>query len=178
VQKLISYNANDKVSFSLEADIHVTGQELMLEFWLQDPQGLFELPKATAAWSGTQVARRDGLWQATCVEAFLQPSGLQKYYEFNFALTPAWNGYEFTEYRKPQPPEATADFVLKAMSWNSEQKHLIVRLENNSGYQKFQAGLTAILQEKSGNKHYYAVAHKGPKPDFHLSESFILQRGS
>ncbi|MBS1972420.1 MAG: hypothetical protein JSU04_19095 [Bdellovibrionales bacterium] len=178
MQKLISYNANDKASFSLEADIHLTGPELVLEFSLKDPQGLFELPKTTAAWSRSQVARQDGLWQATCFEAFLQPSGQAKYYEFNFALNPAWNGYEFTAYREPQPPKATADFVLKAMSWNSEQKHLIVRFENKSGATKFQAGLTAILQEKSGIKHYYAVAHKGPKPDFHLSESFILQRGS
>ncbi len=178
MQKLISYYANDKASFSLEAEIHLAGPELVLEFSLTDPQGLFELPKTTAEWSGSQVARQDGLWQTTCFEAFLQPSGQSKYYEFNFALNPAWNSYEFATYREPQPPKATADFNLRAVSWSSEQKHLIVRLENQSGVTKFHAGLTAILQEKSGIKHYYAAAHRGPKPDFHLPESFILQRGS
>lgn len=178
VQKLISYTENDKVSFALEADLQLQGTELVLEFSLRDPEGLFEVPKTAAAWSSGEVARQDGLWQATCFEAFLQASGQKKYYEFNFSLTPAWNAYEFTAYREPQPPKATADFVLRAMSWDPAKKLLSVRLENNSGYGKFQAGLTAILQEKSGAKHYYAVAHKGAKPDFHLPESFILQRGS
>jgi hypothetical protein len=178
VQKLISYTVNDKAGFSLEAELQVQGSELVLDFFLSDPQGLFEVPKTAAAWGSGQVTRTDGLWQATCFEAFLQPSGLKKYYEFNFALTPAWNAYEFTAYREPQPPKPTADFVLKAMSWNPGQNHFRVSLENNSGHRQFQAGITAILLEKSGTKHYYAVAHKGAKPDFHLSESFILQRGS
>lgn len=178
MQKLISYNENDKVSFSLEAEIQSRGTELVLEYSLKDPEGLFEMPKTAASWTTGEVSRRDGLWQATCFEAFLQPSGSSQYYEFNFALTPAWNAYKFTGYREPQPPQSTEDFVLKAMAWEPTKKHLRVVLENKSTASNFNAGLTAILQEKSGLKHYYAVAHKGPKPDFHLIESFILQRGS
>lgn len=154
------------------------GAELVLEFCLTDPQSLFEVPHSAATWGAGSVARRDGLWQATCFEAFLQPLGESRYYEFNFALTPAWNAYVFTGYREPQPPQTTAEFVLKAMNWEPAKKHLRVVLENHTGVTRFQAGLTAILQEKSGAKHYYAIAHKGAKPDFHLNESFILQRGS
>lgn len=178
MQKLISYTENDKPSFSLEAEIQAQGAELVLEFSLKDPEGLFDVPKTAATWTAGEVARRDGLWQATCFEAFLQPFGSSHYYEFNFALMPAWNGYEFTGYREPQPPKATADFVLKSMNWDASRKHLRVVVENKSNARKFNAGLTAILQEKSGAKHYYAISHKGSKPDFHLAESFILQRGS
>lgn len=178
MQKLISYNENDKVSFSLEAEIQSQGTELVLEYSLKDPEGLFEVPKTAASWTVSEATRRDGLWQATCFEAFLQPSGGSHYYEFNFALSPAWNVYLFAAYREPQPPQATEDFVLKSMHWEPAKKHLRVVLENKTGAKKFNAGLTAILQEKSGAKHYYAVAHKGAKPDFHLTESFILQRGS
>jgi len=178
VQKLISYNANSNDTFALSGELQVQNSELVLEFWLKDPQSLFAVPKTAAAWTEGEVARQDGLWQATCFEAFLQPWGGAGYYEFNFALTQAWNVYQFTGYREPQPPKATTDFVLKAMSWDPAQKHLRVQLENKTSTRKFRAGLTAILKEINGAKHYYALAHKGTKPDFHVIESFILQRGS
>jgi len=181
VQKLISYTENPENSFALEAELQVAKAnihaELILEFSLKDPQALFEVPKMPGSWAANQVARQDGLWAATCFEAFLQPWGSNQYYEFNFALLPAWNAYLFNAYRQPQPPKATEDFILKTMNWEPAQKSLRVVLENHSGAQKFNVGLTAILLEKSGAKHYLAVAHKGDKPDFHLNESFILQRG-
>lgn len=178
VQKLISYNENITQGLSLTGDLQVQGTELVLEFGLGDQNGLIEVPKMPAAWGASEIARKDGLWQATCFEAFLQPQGFTKYYEFNFALNPAWNAYEFSAYREPQPPTMTQDFKVFKMSWDGASKHLRVHLANQSGYHKFHVGLTAILQEKSGAKHYYALAHKGSKPDFHIIESFILQRGS
>lgn len=138
VQKLISYTSKDKEkapeSFTLEGDLQVQGPELVLEFSLGDPQSLFDVPKTAATWNSSDVVRKDGLWQATCFEAFLQPSGQDKYYEFNFALNPAWNAYEFSAYREPQPPTPTADFVLKTMSWDPVRKYLRVRLENEAHY--------------------------------------------
>lgn len=178
VQKLISYTTNDDQSLSLTGDLELQGVELTLEFSLGDPQDLIGVPKTQAAWGGPELVREDGLWQATCFEAFLQPWGLNKYYEFNFALSPAWNAYEFSAYREPQPPAMTHDFNLLKMSWDGTRKHLRLHLENHSGYHKFRVGLTAILQEKSGAKHFFALAHKGSQPDFHVIESFILQRGS
>lgn len=170
--------ADNSPPFVLEADLRFQGRELLLEYKLSDPQGLFELPQQNLSWTGAAVPRQDGLWNATCFEAFLQPVGFENYYEFNFALSPAWQAYRFDSYRKPQPPARVEDFILKSLQWEASQGRLQICLENKTSHRQFQVGLTAILVEKTGAKHYCALAHKGTKPDFHLSESFTLLRGA
>ncbi|MBK9323090.1 MAG: hypothetical protein IPM97_09165 [Bdellovibrionaceae bacterium] len=123
------------------------------------------------------MSKQEGLWQSTCFEVFLSPLGHSQYYEFNFALTPAWNVYVFDAYREPQPPRGTADFALKEMHWNKQQSQLTVKLESTTRLPLFQASLTAVLEEKNSKKHYCALTHRGLKPDFHLRESFTLLRG-
>ncbi|HEY8270954.1 MAG TPA: hypothetical protein VIG33_08695 [Pseudobdellovibrionaceae bacterium] len=163
----------------LEADLQFKDSSLYLEFgFLEQSAELFELPKTSASWPEAQVPRQDGLWQATCFEAFLSPLGSSKYFEFNFSLNPAWNAYKFESYRLPQPAAPTEEFVLKSMGWDAVKKRLLVELENKTFYSQFRVGLTAILLEKNGTKHYCALAHKGTQPDFHLMKSFILQRGT
>lgn len=178
MQNLIPHPTTDKVSFSIQAELLVQGTELLLEFGLGQGSDLFALPSQEMAWPGGSSPRRNGLWQGTCFEAFVSPVGLEKYYEFNFSLAPAWNVYEFDGYRTPQPPKASQDFLLKSMHWNPSTKNLSVIIDNHTPYRQFQVGLTAVLLEKSGVKHYLALAHAGEKPDFHLRGSFILQRGS
>ncbi|WP_413290646.1 hypothetical protein [Bdellovibrio sp. HCB337] len=163
--------------FTLEADISINGSHITFEYAVSDRAGLFELPTAAALWKKEDVSRRDGLWNSTCFEAFLQPIGSEQYYEFNFSLQPAWQAYAFDGYRVPQPPPPALDFAIESLEWIPVQNRLVARVENRSPFNKFQVGLTAILQEKNQNKHYCALAHKGPKPDFHLGESFTLLRG-
>lgn len=183
MEKLISFpNHTTKPgteSFLLEADLQLKGSDVYLEFiFLNQKEELFELPKTAASWSESQVPRQDGLWNATCFEAFLNPMGSSKYFEFNFSLNPAWNAYQFEGYRTPHPATPTTDFVFKSMNWDPRKKRLLMELQNHTPYSRFRVGLTAILLEKSGVKHYCALAHKGPQPDFHLMDSFILQRGT
>jgi len=170
--------SSEKHSFSVSADVQLQDETISLEFSLQDPQGLFEVPAESLVTSGSQTPRRDELWKATCFEAFLNPVGAEKYYEFNFSFLPAWNVYVFENYRHPQPPPWNGEFLLKNLKWNPMSGHLSIDLENKTQYRKFQVGLTAILAEKNGAKHYYALAHKGAKPDFHLRESFTLIRSA
>jgi hypothetical protein len=166
-----------QVSFSLFADLQIDGAEILIEFVLSDAKNLFGVLPKDITWNGSQIPRLDGLWNATCFEAFLRPAGQDKYYEFNFSLKPGWNAYAFETYREPQPPTATKNFELKSMEWITTTKTLKVILHNKTEYRKFNISLTTILQEKNGNKHYMALAHKGSKPDFHLAESFTLLRG-
>lgn len=163
--------------FTLEADVLFSGSHITFEYAVSDRAGLFELPQTPQQWQAGQVPRQDGLWNATCFEAFLQPVGTEKYFEFNFSLQPAWQAYSFEGYRVPQPPPPALDFAIESLEWIPVQNRLVARVENRSGVSKFHVGLTAILQEKNQNKHYCALAHKGTKPDFHLIESFTLVRG-
>ena len=160
--------SSEKVKFLLEADANLSESSLKLEFCLIDKADLFELPQTTQKWKAADVLIENGLWNHTCFEAFLNPFGLGIYYELNFSLKPAWNQYQFDRYRYPQPPKNGNDFELKSLIWDQFESRLTVELKNNTKFKKFKIGLTAVLEEKTGAKHYCAVAHKGPKPDFHL----------
>jgi hypothetical protein len=176
VQKLKSYESNDK--FQIESDLQIKGSDLYVEFKISDAQNLFKFPIKNETWTASTVKRENGLWQATCFEMFLMPEGSKRYYEFNFSLKPAWNAYQFETYRHPQPPAPTGDFNFRTMSWDPVGNILKVALNNKSSYRQFHVGLTAILVEKSGAKHYCALTHLGERPDFHIAKSFNLIRGS
>ncbi|MBC7371185.1 MAG: hypothetical protein H7326_06450 [Bdellovibrionaceae bacterium] len=163
--------------FTLESDLSSKGAQIAIDFKLIDTANLFKLPPKSGNWTASGVERANGLWQKTCFEVFLMPYGSKKYYEFNFSPKPAWNAYQFQTYRAPQPPPPTSDFIIKSMTWNAEVKNLHVEIENMSAHRKFHVGLTAVLVEKNGQKHYCALAHDEIKPDFHRVESFTILRG-
>ena len=169
--------SSEKVKFLLEADAHISDSSLKLEYCLIDKGDLFELPKTTQKWKAGDVLLEDGLWNHTCFEAFLNPFGMGHYYELNFSLKPAWNQYQFERYRYPQPPKQGSDFELLSMVWDQFESRLIIELKNNTKFRKFKIGLTAVLEQKNGDKHYCASAHKGAKADFHLLDSFTIIRG-
>lgn len=106
----------------------------------------------------------------------MNPVELPLYFELNFSLKPAWNSYVFKKYRDPQPPVPSLEFVLDSLDWDPFESRLRVQIENRTNYKKFNVGLTAVLEERTGVKHYCALAHKGSQPDFHLIDSFNLIR--
>jgi hypothetical protein len=172
--------SSEKVKFLLEADAQVLDGTLKFEYQLVDSAKLFQMPQSTQKWEAYQVRREDNLWNHTCFEAFLNPMGFEQYYEFNFSLKPAWNLYQFDRYREPQPPKHSTDFELNSIIWNQAEGRLLVEIKNNTEFKKFKIGLTAVLEEtgKTNLKHYCALTHVGAKPDFHLTQSFTLIRGS
>lgn len=165
-----------KVNFLLEAEARLSQSysDLQFVYRLMDKSSLFATPTENKEWS--QIPRSDGLWNHTCFEAFLNPVDTETYYEFNFSLKPAWNCYYFEAYRQPQPAKSSHDFLLKSIRWDQSTYQLTVELKNNSKFKKFNIGLTAVLEEKAGDKHYCALVHADAKPDFHLRKSFTLIR--
>lgn len=112
--------------------------------------------------------RDDGLWKTTCFELFLRPEGGQAYCEINLSPSERWNAYDFDGYRLgmaerpfPREPECT--------------------LRQGSSFAIFDAAipltalperqcrmnLAAVIEEQSGAKSYWAIAHPADKPDFH-----------
>jgi hypothetical protein len=167
----------EKTKFFLEADLEILGHQLVFEYHLLDQEKLFELPQQNVKLQSAQIPRLDGLWQHTCFEAFLNPVGLESYYEFNFSLQPGWNCYEFTGYREPAPPKPSSDFSIQSLCWDPSAQRMQIKVENRSQFKKFRVGLTAILESKSGEKFYCATAHSGLKADFHLLKNFTITRG-
>lgn len=129
-------------------------------------------PAATAARTGE-------LWQHTCFEAFIGTPEKAAYYEFNFAPSTQWAAYRFSSYRSGMciateigTPEIEVQwspqrFTLRAslaFDWSS-------RLPRDAGWR---LGLSALIEETSGRKSHWALAHPPGKADFHHSDCFAM----
>jgi hypothetical protein len=131
------------------------------------------MPPAAAA------ARTDQLWRHTCFEAFVRNSPGTVYYEFNFAPSTRWAAYQFNGYRtgmrvatEISAPNIVVDsgperFILQA----SLKLHQLLL----SPAATWQFGLSAVIEESSGNQSYWALAHPAGKADFHHFDCFALE---
>lgn len=121
-----------------------------------------------------EPARKDGLWKATCLEAFFRPAGEQRYQEWNFAPSGDWAAYDFTGYRD-------------GMSESQVGAPPYIRMEDNLTWwtlgatvavdaaTKWELALSAVLEEKDGSKSYWALAHPSAEPDFHHPDCFVAR---
>ena len=151
-------------------DVWADPDEILLTFKVEGADALLLPDLATPG-------RRDELWKSTCFELFLQPVGGEAYVEFNLSPSSEWAAYRFTGYRdgvadlhvqaepyvdRGMPPE---DFVIEAD----------VDLSDVSG-DAFKMGLSAVIEEISGRKSYWALAHPpGDAPDFHHPDCFAAE---
>lgn len=129
-----------------------------------------DLVLADAAWP----ERTEDLWETTCFEAFARRPGETSYLEFNFAPSTRWAAYWFSAYRASRigPDMATPRiFTTKT----AEEFRLRAEIEANALPRgPLLLALTAVIQEKSGAKSYWSLAHAGANPDFHALEGFAF----
>ena len=118
--------------------------------------------------------RADDLWRHTCFEAFIKPDGDGGYLEFNFAPSTQWAAYRFASYREgmrelPSPPP---EVTVKSDRYSLELTARADLFASSSA----RLNLTAIVEEVSGHKSYWALAHppEGP-PDFHHPACVVLE---
>jgi hypothetical protein len=133
------------------------------------------------------AARTDDLWQHTCFEAFLRIAGGEGYCEFNFAPSTQWAAYRFGGYRAERrnaseidapaiAVETGADRYRLRASLNVERLQLLApNREAADGNFAGQFGLAAVIEETSGHRSYWALAHPPGKPDFHHADCFTLE---
>ena len=130
--------------------------------------------------------RTDELWQHTCFEVFLRSSPSAGYYEFNFAPSTQWAAYRFSNYRTGRCIATEISTPLIAVEAGPERCLLRASLEldqlesrstSGAGDGIWRVGLSAIIEETSGHRSYWALAHPPGKPDFHHPDSFALEVG-
>jgi hypothetical protein len=115
--------------------------------------------------------RADELWRHTCFEAFVTGED-SAYYEFNFSPSSQWAAYTFVSYRDGMSRlDAPAPSIAVSRTHEALTLHARVALPTKAGAR---AGLSCVIEEKSGAVSYWALAHTGDKPDFHRSDSFVL----
>jgi hypothetical protein len=122
-------------------------------------------------------ARADELWRHTCFEAFVGSSANAAYYEFNFAPSTQWAAYQFSGYRSGRrvATEVSAPRIEVQSSPECFTLQAALELESLSSLPcdaPWRLGLSAVIEETSGHRSYWALAHPPGKPDFHHSDCF------
>lgn len=119
--------------------------------------------------------RADGLWQHSCFEAFVASPGDAGYDELNFAPSREWAAYRLTGYRRGMSQAQTAAPRIETRA-DGQHFELIAELElDQPSDLPWRAGLSAVIEEASGRKSYWALAHPPGQPDFHHKDCFALE---
>ncbi|HUP56629.1 MAG TPA: DOMON-like domain-containing protein [Bdellovibrionota bacterium] len=123
-------------------------------------------------------ARKDGLWNSTCLEAFLAEAGQPWYWELNLSPSLDWQAYHFRDYRQGSKPEPRVQ-RLKAerLAENSAGAGFLLTLDASPLFvpkATLDVGITAVIEDVDGKKGYWALSHAGNKADFHVRRSFSL----
>ncbi|MGQ0660125.1 DOMON-like domain-containing protein [Sphingosinicella sp.] len=120
--------------------------------------------------------RADNLWRTTCFEAFIAAREGTAYLEFNFSPSSQWAAYDLAVYRDPVPMNA----ALRArpeIALTREEARLEVSIlftpDLRADYSRL--GLSAVIEDKSGAKSFWALRHGGDAPDFHDRACFALE---
>lgn len=128
----------------------------------------------------TPPTRADELWQHTCFEAFIGASPSTAYYEFNFAPSTQWAVYRFSCYRSGMRIVGEINSPRIEVRSSSECYELRVSLELDRlpglpDDATWRLGLSAVIEETSGRKSYWALAHPPGDADFHHSVCFARE---
>jgi hypothetical protein len=122
------------------------------------------------------AARANELWRHTCFEAFVRTSAGPAYYEFNFAPSTQWAAYRFSGYRSEMRVAAEIGAPRIEVQSSAERYTLQAALElDRLSSPLWRLGLAAVLEETSGRKSYWALAHPPGKADFHHADCFTLE---
>ena len=164
--------ARGEISIDVEAAVSEYNQ-IVLRFELHG-----DLSKLVVPPPARYGERRDGLWQATCFEAFVRSVGDQ-YVEINLSPSTAWAAYVFDTYRgEPTLPEI--DSPPLDIDRESDLLRLTAAVDLSGveflgGHDQWEVNLTAVIEETDGTKSYWALAHPSGKPDFHHPDGFVLE---
>jgi hypothetical protein len=142
---------------------------VLLSYIVTGKIGDLRLPPAGAA------ARADELWRHTCFEAFLRPLPGAGYYEFNFAPSTQWAAYRFDGYRAGMRLAAEIAAPRIEVQAEAERYTLRASVELAAAGGAGRLGLAAVIEDVSGDKSYWALAHPLGKPDFHHADCFVLE---
>ena len=150
------------------------GGGIVFSYFVTGRTGDLRIPPITSA------TRADELWRTTCFEAFVRTSASSGYYEFNFAPSTQWAAYEFSGYRSGM--RAATDIGAPRIEVQTSPELFTLRaslaldqLSSLPREARWRLGLSALIEETSGRRSYWALAHPPGKPDFHHADCFAQE---
>jgi hypothetical protein len=175
--KLVTYPSSSHgpagLSLGAQATLEGSGQDRKLVLTYAAGGALEKILWPASLTSKPQ--RKDELWKHTCFEAFIKPKGQDSYWEINLSPTGDWNVYRFSSYRNGMAREEAVQTLRPIFTKQGDQWHLSCEIwipawANAAG---LEIGLTSVIEDTLGEISYWAIAHAGTRPDFHLAQSFI-----
>lgn len=178
---LIEFPSTDRprLNASIQGTIHRSGSIVHLTYELLGANHV-QIPSPTAP------ERRMDLWEETCFEWFVGQTGTIDYWEFNLAPSGHWNCFHLDDYRQGLIEEPSIETLPIQVAYRDDaanapgRDRLTLALSVDLGRfigsnQGIDVGITAVIQSRSGDLHYLALAHCGEVADFHLRESFQIR---
>jgi predicted GIY-YIG superfamily endonuclease len=158
---------------SLEAAVQRIGVKLSLRYVLSGNVANILIPPPAPP------LRVPGLWHHTCFELFVHTHKGPAYYEFNFAPSGRWAAFRLAGYRQGM---ADADIAPPEIRTRVESRQLEVRvdldlsgLDELAANNPWRAGLSAIVEDRSHKRSFWALAHPPGDPDFHDPACFAAE---
>lgn len=124
----------------------------------------------------TSPGPADGLWQHTCMEAFIASEGEAAYREFNFSPSDQWAAYRFARERV-RASDGVEGLPSLQFAMSASQLVLTAHLPRSALPRSATLciGLSAVIEESSGHLSYWALQHPCGRPDFHHPAGRALQ---
>jgi hypothetical protein len=116
------------------------------------------------------------LWRTTCFELFLRRAGDENYVEFNLSPSERWAAYDFSDYRagmSNRPASREPDCTMRIGSSFAIFDAAILR--DVLPPLPAVANFAAVIEEAGGQVSYWALEHRGAKPDFHDPACFTAR---
>jgi hypothetical protein len=126
----------------------------------------------------TAPDRRYDLWEATCFEWFVGVPGAIDYWEFNMAPSGQWNCFYLADYRQGLREEEAIAVLPFGVREGDDRLTLELTVDLGGlipANLPIEVAITTVVQAKTGELHYLALAHCGDEADFHLRESFQIR---
>jgi len=160
---------------NIEVEVMCRPGRLALTYLVRGRIGDLRFPPAVVA------AHTDELWRHTCFEAFVGTSPGLGYYEFNFAPSTQWAAYWFNGYRSGMrvATEIGAPRIEVQSSRACYRLEASLEMDRMSSLRidgAWRIGLAAVIEEMSGHRSYWALAHPPGKAGFHHFDSFALEK--
>lgn len=153
--------------------IRLGAEALSLHYNLRGTMDALRIPEPAVP------ARRDRLWEHTCLEVFIGVAGSTGYCEFNFSPSSDWAAYRFGAYREgmvvapiAHPPRVTVRKAPERLDLDVVIEGVDALFTEQKGGLKL--GVSAVVEESTGALSYWALWHPSAAPDFHHAEGFVL----
>lgn len=143
---------------------------LTLTYRLEWEAGFLRLPVMPGG------GRHNNLWHHTCLEAFLQAAGQASYHELNFSPAGAWAAYRFSGFREGMQDLPLSLPPVQRIDQGPEHLYMECQLPPEAlPGEALRISLTAILEDRDGGLHFWALHHPAPRPEFHDRRGFVLE---